>query len=278
MKKIVLILLALVALTSVSAQQSLNDYKYIIVPKKFDFLNEADEYRLNSLTKYLFEKQNFEALMEGETLPSDYAKNNCLGLKADVIKESNLFKSKLSVQLTNCQNEVIYTSIQGESREKNYKVAYNQALRNAFKSIEKVNYSYNAKNAIKTENVAQVVEEEEQVEIEKLKEEIKVLKEEKAAIVKQPAVVKEVIKETVSDSPLPQANNNFDVLYAQKTPNGFQLVNKTPEVLYKIRETGMSNVYLVEGKNAILYKLDANWVLEYYENGKLQTKIIHIKF
>ncbi len=30
---------------------NLNNYKYVLVPKKFDFLKEADQYQLNSLTK-----------------------------------------------------------------------------------------------------------------------------------------------------------------------------------------------------------------------------------
>ncbi|WP_055446744.1 DUF5320 domain-containing protein [Lacinutrix mariniflava] len=295
MKKTVLILLAIVALTSVSAQQSLNDYKYVIVPNKFEFLKEADEYRLNALTQYLFEKYNFEALMEDETLPSDYGKNNCLALKADVLDESTMFKTKLLIQLKNCKNEIIHTSSLGESREKNYKVAYNQALRSAFASIEAANYSYNFKNAVVVNDEVKEVNNE-AAEIEILKEEIKILKEEKEAVIKQPVEFKEVVdneevteqeevgevsevaKETVAVSTISEIKQNLDVLYAQKIQNGYQLVNKTPEVLYKIKETGMSNVYLVEGENAILYKLDANWILEYYQNQKLQTKIIHIKF
>ncbi|WP_055435694.1 hypothetical protein [Lacinutrix algicola] len=280
MKKTVLILLALVVFTSVSAQQSLNDYKYIVIPNKFDFLKEADQYRLNSLTKFLFEKYNFETLMEDEVLPSDYGKNNCLGLKADLLKESTMFKTKLVVQLKNCKNQVVYTSSEGESRDKNYKIAYNQALRKAFKSIESANYSYNPENVILlTSSTQDVAEEQEEIKI--LKEEIENLKNEKEVAVKESKVKDEVVakvKETVSVSQSPNTLKRVNVLYAQKTQNGFQLVDSTPKVVYIIKETGMSNVYLVEGKNAILYKLDANWILEYYENTKLQTKIVNIKF
>lgn len=283
MKKTVLILLAFFALTSVFAQQSLNDYKYIIVPNKFDFLKEADEHKLNSLTKFLFEKYNFEAIMEeDEVLPSDYAKNNCLGLKADVLKESNIFKTRLTVQLKNCKNEVIYTTSQGESRAKNFKVGYYESLRQAFKSFETVDYNYIPKNEITTNEAIKVVGEK-QEEIKKLREEVKTLRDNKKTemiIVTKTEIEKEVIKEPVSVSSLPNSDTtkDFDVLYAQKTPNGFQLVDNTPKVIYKIRRTGMSNVYLVEEQNGILYQLDANWIIEYYENEKLQTKIINIKF
>ncbi|WP_299387117.1 hypothetical protein [uncultured Lacinutrix sp.] len=280
MKKTVLILLALIAFTSVSAQQSLNDYKYIIIPNKFDFLKEADQYRLNSLTKFLFEKYNFEALIEDEVLPSDYAKNNCLGLKANLLKESTMFKTKLVVQLTNCKNQVVFTSTEGESRDKNFKIAYNQALRNAFKSIESANYSYNPENMLLLKsNTPDIAKEQEEIKM--LKEEIENLKNEKEVVVKESKVEDVVVakaKEIVAVSPSPETFKRVDVLYAQKIENGFQLVDSTPKVVYNIKETGMSNVYLVEGENAILYKLDANWILEYYKNEILQTKIVNIKF
>ena len=286
MKNTILLLLAFITLTSVTAQSSLNDYKYVVIPKQFDFLNEADEFRLNSLTQFLFEKYNFETLMEGETMPSDYAKNNCLGLKADVLKNSSMFKTKLTVKLTNCLNEVVFTSIEGESRDKNYKIAYNKALRDAFKSIETANYSYNSNNAMVAGESSES-EAKGQEEIEKLKEEIKVLKEAKLEVVEQESIeIEEIIEQPIvkiesieeTAPKLIETANSTDVLYAQKVSNGYQLVDKSPKVIYIIKETGMSNVYLVEGKNAIMYKLDANWILEYYNNDSLQTKIVNIKF
>ena len=46
-----------------SAQENVNNYKYIIVPKKFDFLKEENQYRVNTFTKFLFEKQGFKMLL-----------------------------------------------------------------------------------------------------------------------------------------------------------------------------------------------------------------------
>lgn len=272
MKNTILMLLAFVTITTVTAQQSLNDYKYIVVPNTFEFLREADEYRLNSLTKFLFEKYNFEAVMANAILPSDLARNNCLGLTADVIKESSMFKTKLIVQLKDCKNTVVFTSMAGESRDKSYKVAYNEALRAAFKSFETVNYSYNPSKVIIASEAPEAVEDK-QAEIIKLKEEIKVLKtntEEAKPTAKDP--------ETILVSPTAEVKTGNVVLYAQKTKTGYQLVDNTPKVIYHIKKTGLDNVFLVEGKNAILYQLDANWILEYYDNNTLQTKLVNIKF
>ena len=57
--KIQLVLILLFSLvTSLQAQDKLNNYKYVVVANQFDFQSEPDQYRLNGLTKFLLEKQN----------------------------------------------------------------------------------------------------------------------------------------------------------------------------------------------------------------------------
>ena len=67
-------------------------------------------------------------------------------------------------------------------------------------------------------------------------------------------------------------------MYAQAVDNGFQLVDSSPKVVYRIKNTSMDNVFLVEGKNATLYKKDNQWVMEYYENDILKQDVLNIKF
>ncbi|WAC03601.1 hypothetical protein N7U66_09090 [Lacinutrix neustonica] len=124
------------------AQNDLNEYKYIIVPTKFEFQNNESQYNLNAQLKFLFEKNNFNTLMSSEALPEDLINNGCLSLKANLIDESNLFKTRIKIQLKNCRDEVVYTSNQGMSREKAYKKAYQEAIRSAFESIKTLNYKY----------------------------------------------------------------------------------------------------------------------------------------
>ena len=47
--KIYIFLLVLSVNMNAWAQMSLNDYKYVSVPEKFDFLKSNDQYQLNSL-------------------------------------------------------------------------------------------------------------------------------------------------------------------------------------------------------------------------------------
>jgi len=127
------------------AQNSVNDYKYVIVPEGYVFLRENDDYQLNSLTKFLFEKYGFTAFIRGEDLPEDLKTNGCKGLTADVRKNSGLLKTKLIVDLKDCNGIVVFSTKEGTSREKEYKKSYHEALRNAFKDIQALNYKYNGK-------------------------------------------------------------------------------------------------------------------------------------
>ena len=125
------------------AQKNVNNYKYIIVPLEFDFLKEKDKYRLNTLTRYLFKQNGFTVFFEGQELPEDLLSDKCKGLNVDIDKtKSSLFKTKLEIVLNNCYGEEIYRSRTGSSREKDYKLAYVEALRDAFVSIEELNYMY----------------------------------------------------------------------------------------------------------------------------------------
>ncbi|MDO7170759.1 hypothetical protein [Mariniflexile sp. AS56] len=288
--KYIAILITCFLTASVFSQTNLNAYKYVIVPKKYDFLKEADQYQLNSLTEFLFNKYGFIALMEGSNYPEDVMRNRCLALKSNLVKDTGMFKTKLAVELKNCNDQVIYTSEMGESREKEYQRAYTEAVRDAFKYIEKLNYEY-VPSATSTVTASQEVETSSEVskEIQQLREEIQNLKKEKEAVVVEKVEAKvvainhgptqkEIVKEFSEATKTDVKESVTGVLYAQAIENGFQLVDSTPKVVYKIKKTSIPDVYMVDGKNATLYKKEGNWVLEYYDNNVLKQDVLTIKF
>lgn len=280
------ILIAFFIVASVFSQANLNEYKYIIVPKQFSFLKNPDEYKMNGLAKFLFEKYGFSAFMEGDQYPEDYFNNRCSALRVDVFKEPGMFKTKLKAVLKDCNDQVVYTSKTGESREKEFGKAYNEALRKAFLSFEALNYKYTPKKGQTTMVVQKpsgvVKNEVASNEIKKLKEEIETLKKQKeikAAPVVAPKVkaVEPVVQKATVVAPV-VAKSTSVVLYAQETENGFQLVDSSPKVVYRIQNTGLQNVYLIDGKNAIIYKKEDAWVAEYYEGKTLKQEALNIKF
>lgn len=148
MKKIILTLGALFFIATSFAQKNINNYKYVVVPKQYEFQKSADEHQINSLTKFLLERAGFTAFLSDEKLPVDLAKNPCLALKAKVINNSGIFSTKTKVQLLNCKNEVVFVTKEGKTKEKNYKKAYHKAIRKAFADIEALRYKYDDKTTV----------------------------------------------------------------------------------------------------------------------------------
>lgn len=279
-----LLSLAFLMVTGLYSQNNLNNYKYIIVPKKYNFLNSENQYRLNELTVFLFEKYSFLPLMEGDNYPNDLLKDRCLALRSDVYKDGGLFKTKLIVELKDCNDRVVFKTKEGESREKEYQKAYNEALRNAFKSFAPLNYKFSPKANVMVQEEVPVakVKEQSELKIQKLKEEIQTLKEEKAAEVVQTEVKKGDKVEPPVIEPkkvvTPSTESISNILYAQAIENGYQLVDSSPKVVYRIKKTGLENVFLVENLNATIQKKGDQWILEYYEDGYLKQDVLNIKF
>ncbi|TXE09819.1 hypothetical protein FUA26_10040 [Seonamhaeicola algicola] len=282
--KFISILVTCLLFTSVYAQQNLNNYKYIIVPNKFDFLKEKNQYQLNGLAQFLFNKYGFTAIMEGEEYPDDLKFNRCLGLRSDVLKDSGMFKTKLQVELKDCNDRVVYTSPVGESREKEYDKAYNLALRAAFNHIANLNYTYKPSEAITSISTVAKAQPQNSSEKNEVSKEIEALKAEIESLKTSKKQVAEVNTPTQTPTETPKVTTKVEqqptsnVLYAQAIENGFQLVDSSPKVVYKIKATGLNNVYLVENTSAILYKKESVWVLEYYQNSQLKQETLNIKF
>jgi len=285
--KYILIIVFVLSSGIIIGQRSLNEYKYVTVPNKFDFLKSDDQYQLNSLTKFLFTKEGFQTLFGGDVRPEELAKSSCLGLTTKVNNTSGLLNTKLVIELVNCRNETVFTSAEGRSKEKDYKKGYHEALRKAFESITDLNYSY--------EPVKELVVQETQVEKEKefipeeVKEEVALKESNEVAktieIKQDDKVIDNIEKKKVEDvkneveaKELPELEASTNLLYAQANPYGFQLVDSTPKVVYILLKTSRADVYILKNKNGILFKKDNEWIVEYYEVNELVIQVLEIKF
>lgn len=143
MKNTIVAIFFLISLTAM-AQEQLNDYKYIVVPKQFAEFKRENQYQTSTLVKYLFGEKGFEAVYE-DALPQELKNNGCLGLRAKLVDGSSMFTTKASVKLENCSGEEVFTTKEGKSKEKDYKESYGEALREAFTSFDAMNYAYNGK-------------------------------------------------------------------------------------------------------------------------------------
>ena len=150
MKNIVLILFF--AATAMGyAQQQLNDYKYIIIPKQFAAFKRVNQHQTSTLVKYLFTENGFNAVYEDD-LPNDLKVNGCLGLRAKLVERSSMFTTKAAIRLDDCNGQDVFMTKEGRSKEKDFKDSYAEALRDAFQSFKSVNYAYQ-KNMENTEPI-----------------------------------------------------------------------------------------------------------------------------
>ncbi len=280
-KKTLVIVLVIISNT-IFSQQSLNNYKYVIVPKKYDFLKSEDKYQVNSLTKFLFKKEGFNTLFDSDVKPQELVNNPCSALVSRVKKNSTMFTTKLVIELVNCRNEIVHTSTEGRSKQKDYKKAYQEALRKAFESISSLDYKY---NPLKVPSVAKkdeiVVEQKttdivkEVIPVEVEKEEIKEVVEEVETLEIETIEPKQELQEVeeVEEKTTPSG-----ILYAQANALGFQLVDSTPKVVYVLLKSSKEDVYFLRNKKGIIYKENNKWLVEYYELDKLIQKTLIIKF
>jgi len=114
------------------AQNAIDDYSYIVIPEKFDFLQEKDQYQLNSLTRFLFDKHGFNAYFPND-LPNV---RRCDGLWAEVSGSPAMIYTKVTISINDCNGNPLFVSQEGRSKLKALDKTFQDALRKAFKSIE----------------------------------------------------------------------------------------------------------------------------------------------
>ena len=265
MKNIILVVFLIMSNFFVFGQvKKVNNYKFIVVPDRFDFLKQKDEYKTSSLTKFLFKKNGFTVFLNSEQYPKDLIDNACSGLKALVLDKSSMFKIKVIIELRDCSNRLLYTSKEGVSKLKEFKKGFQEAIRNAYASMGNIVYEPFLLETIR--------------------------KDKKEIVTVNPVLVEEV-KEVKLEVELPVINNieaaqispinNIALsttLYAQPKENGFQLINLKPQVVFVILNTSVKGVFLIKDKNGLLYKKGENWIAEFYDNGKLIEKKYQVKF
>jgi hypothetical protein len=237
MKKTLLLFTLL--FSAIGFAQSINDYKYVIVPKKFEWLKEENKYNLNSITKMMFEKQGWQVFYADEKLPDELALDKCKALYGDVENDSNLLMTSLIITLKDCQGKTVFTSQKGKSKEKSYQKAYYEAMRESSQSVNQLNYKYSGKNS----TVATTI----------------------------PTAQKAATPVTVNNDNQLFAQpiaNGYQLV--DSTPKVILKIYKTSQ---QDSYTAVS-----EDKNGVVFKKGNDWVFEYYKNDQLVSEKLNIKF
>jgi hypothetical protein len=255
MKNTLLIIFLLASNFFVLGQEKkASNYKYIIVPERFSFLKQNDQFLTSSLTKFLLKKNGFTVVLDSEEYPAELKNNPCNALTAEIIDKSSFFTTTVLIKLINCANKTIYASEEGKSKLKDYKQAFQESIRNAHESMSDIKFIALADPIL----------------MEVIKEPIGI----NSKTIKSIEVITTIVQKDSENKDLKETNT----LYAQPNENGFQLIDLKPEVVFLILKTNLKDVFIIKDKNGILYKNRTIWFASFYENGELIEKRYEIKF
>lgn len=276
MKKLLFSLLLLTSYIGIS-QAELNNYKYIIVPTKFDAFKQENQYQTSTLIKHILVENGFDAVYDN-ALPEDLLSNRCLGLLLGLTDDSSMFTTKLTLTLKDCFSKEVYTTKEGSSKEKDFKTAYSEAIKESIKlSLSGLGYKYNPGSSTAPVVVGY------RDDVKKVRENI--VSEAKnlpaAPIVQQKASLEEQSYKNME--PVPSVitkDGGASVLYAQAISNGFQLVDSAPKIRYRILNSSLADVFFAEGdgRQGLVLRKGDKWYFEYYDGGQLLVEELNIKF
>ena len=243
-------------LTSFSFAQSINDFKAVIVPLKFDFQKNKNEYRVSTITKHNLAKAGFEAFYTEETNPYD----KCSLLYIDVINVKAFLATKMYFVLKDCNGKEIFKSTTAYTKEKDYQLAYTEVINEAFNSLYAMHYKYTPGATPVVSTSTNLVSTPKPVAV--------------------PVPVVSNASAPVSTVVATNVAANTTVYYAQPTANGYQLVDTTPKVVMKLYKTSKSDYFTAvrDGVQGALLLKDNEWFFEYYQNDQLMSEKIAIKF
>ncbi len=244
-----LLIIFVLATTSISFSQNLNEYKYAQVPSKFNVFKEKDQYRLNTLARLYMQKFGFETYFDTDISTTDFASNNCNKVYVDVLESNSLFQTKITILLKDCKNNILFTSKQGTSREKEYKVSYTEAFREAFESLGILNHKYVEKTTI-----------------------------EKNQDSSAEIIVQEKPQENGVSMPETEQLSSV-LLVAEAIENGFLIINpNTSTIVLKLYKTSESSVYIANSNkiNGVVLKKGQDFFIEYYKDKKLVSQKLNV--
>jgi len=287
MKNIVTTIILMVGFIG-TAQVDMSEYKYVVVPKRFNTFKQENQHKTSTLIKYLFTQKGFLTVYD-DNLPEELYNNRCMALYVDLIDDSSMFTTKTVMVLNNCENEEILISQEGRSKKKEYEASYKEAISDAFYSIGGLDYTYKAssvsneepitvsfKNDVKTVNESastnvnapEVTQQVASTEEQSYQDKTPVPSEYKKGVEKNGETAKQIAtEETQSFVDKKPIETNFEkgnasaqaasdskmtigeVLYAQEIVNGFQLVDSTPKIKLKMHKSSMPNVYVATSED-----------------------------
>lgn len=240
-------------------QAQFNNYKYFIVPKRFDIFKDANQYQTSTLVKYLLSQYGYETLYD-DAIPEELFLNKCLGVTAQLEEASTFLQTKVAVKFLDCTGREVYRTPEGTSKSKEFKEAYAESIKEALDVMAILKYEYAGTGMISPPPPAApalpVVERVEESPDEPLAE--------------KPSVASDSSPPVLSEDDTAAAGTALvtEPVYWSEAinQNGYVLNHPETGETWVLMRTSDASVYLAysQNKQGIAFKQDTGWKLEYY--------------
>ncbi len=237
------------------AQSSLNDYNMAIIPARFDFQKQDNQYRINSTIKAFLQQKGFEVYLSSDDLPEGFMDYNCNKVVVKAVEENAVFVTKLKVEFRDCKGKLLFTTDLAETREKDFAKAYNQVLLKTLSTFSKANYRYSGKTYFDEEADEKIKNR----DVENVSQEVtKVIKSEK-----------EIKYEKIGNPVKMEKNQSY-----------IKVVNAANQKEVALYKTSKPNLYLstYNGRSGVVVSRENVWFFEYIDGDKVTSEKLDIKF
>lgn len=101
----------------------------ILISSKYNFQEQKNSYNINNMLKAILVSNNFQVYFDDEVLPIEIAQNRCNALTGVLVDDSNVFSTKIKLQIKDCQNSLLFETAEVKSREKESQAAFIEVIR-----------------------------------------------------------------------------------------------------------------------------------------------------
>ena len=254
-------------LSVLPAQAQLDNYKYFVVPKRFDAFMDINQHQSSTLVKFLLTKYEFEPLYD-DAIPEELFLNKCLGLTTQLEDNSTYLQTVVAIVYYDCRGQEVFRTQEGRSKNKVFKEAYSEAIQEAMQTMALISHNYRGSEQTVEEPV--VAEAPDPIEA--------TPETETEVSLAEPAVIADVAEE--APEPLAKEESVPEITYWEETArsNGYILTNPDKEVTWVIMKTSSPEVFMAISTTTqgVAFKVENGWRLEYYLGDLLKVEEIKL--
>ena len=259
------------------AQAQLDNYKYFVVPKRFETFKDVNQYQTSTLVKFLLTRYAFDPIYD-DAIPEELFLNKCLGLTTQLEDNSTYLQTVVAIVFYDCRGQEVFRTQEGRSKNKEFKEAFSEAIQEAMRTMALLSHNYQGseEETVEEQVVAQAPD-----PVETIPEPETVVAPAEPAVVA--VIVEEASEPSVKEETVPEASESTkpEITYWEQTTsnNGFILTHPEKEVTWVLMKTSTAQVFMAISttRQGVAFKQEKGWRLEYYLGDLLKVEEIHLE-